>query len=92
MTPSQGLLCGVLLLIALMVYTFWPVKVFASQREKPRLEFLLQRQEPLGESQRELDFDFRAGKFAEAEFQAQRAQLEDEAARIEAEIDPLWQV
>jgi hypothetical protein len=92
MTPLQGLLCGVLLLIALMAYTFWPVKVFASQREKPRLEYLLERREELGESLRELDFDFRTGKFAEVEFQAQRARLEGEAARIEAGIEPLRQV
>jgi hypothetical protein len=89
MTPSQGLLCGVLLLITLMVYTFWPVKVFASQREKPRLEYLLERREELDDSLRELDFDFRAGKFAEADFQAQRTQLEDEAALLMAEIERL---
>jgi hypothetical protein len=91
MTPLQGLLCGVLLLMALMAYTFWPVKAFASQRGKPRLEYLLERREELGESLRELDFDFRTGKFDEAEFQAQRARLKGEAARIEAEIDPLLQ-
>jgi hypothetical protein len=72
-----------------MVYTFWPVKVFASQREKPRLEYLLERREELDDSLRELDFDFRAGKFAEADFQAQRTQLEDEAALLMAEIERL---
>ena len=91
MTPPQGLLCGVLLLIALMVYTFWPVKVFASQREKPRLEYLLERREQLDESLRDLDFDFRAGKFAEAEFQVQRAQLENETAQMLTEIEQLRQ-
>jgi chromosome segregation ATPase len=91
MTPPQGLLCGVLLLMALMVYTFWPVKVFANQREKTRLEYLQERREQLDESLRELDFDFRTGKFAEAEFQAQRAQLGNEAAQIEAEIEQLRQ-
>jgi hypothetical protein len=65
--------------------------LFASQREKPRLEYLLERREQLDESLRDLDFDFRAGKFAEAEFQVQRAQLENETAQMLAEIEQLRQ-
>ena len=38
MTPTQGLIAGVLMLFALIVYTFWPENVFASQREKTRLD------------------------------------------------------
>ena len=41
MSESQGLIAGVFLLLALLVYTFWPENVFASQREKTRLDFLL---------------------------------------------------
>lgn len=91
MTPTLGLICGLLLAFVLIVYTFWPENVFASQREKTRLDYLLERKEQLYENLRDLNFEFRAGKYPEKEFQAQRAQLESEAARLMAEIEILQQ-
>jgi predicted nuclease with TOPRIM domain len=91
MTETQGFLVGVLLLIALLVYTFWPENVFASQREKTRLDYLLERKEQLNENLRDLNFEFRAGKYPEEEFEAQRAQLENETARLLMEIEHLQQ-
>jgi hypothetical protein len=87
MTETMGFVAGVLLLIALLVYTFWPENVFASQREKTRLEYLLERKEQLNENLRDLNFEFKAGKYPEEEFQAQRSQLENETARLMAEIE-----
>ncbi len=89
MTETQGFVAGVLLLIALLVYVFWPEKVFASQLEKTRLEYLLERKEQLNENLRDLNFEFKAGKYPEDEFQTQRTQLENEAARLMAEIEIL---
>lgn len=89
MTETQGLIAGMFLLFALVVYTFWPENVFASQREKTRLDFLLERKEQLYENLRDLNFEFRAGKYPEEDFQVQRAQLEDETAELLAEIDAL---
>jgi hypothetical protein len=89
MTETQGFVAGVLLLIALLVYTFWPENIFASQREKTRLEYLLERKEQLNENLRDLKFEFKAGKYPEEDFQAQRAQLENETARLTAEIEIL---
>jgi hypothetical protein len=89
MTETQGFVAGVLLLIALLVYVFWPEKVFASQLEKTRLEYLLERKEQLNENLRDLNFEFKAGKYPEEEFQTQRTQLENEAARLMAEIEIL---
>jgi predicted nuclease with TOPRIM domain len=91
MTETQGFVAGVLLLIALLVYTFWPENVFASQREKTRLDYLLERKEQLNENLRDLNFEFRAGKYPEEEFEAQRAQLENETARLLVEIEHLQQ-
>ena len=68
MTETQGLIAGVLLLVALFVYTFWPENVFASQREKTRLDYLLERKEQLYENLRDLNFEFRAGKYPEEDF------------------------
>ena len=62
MTPTLGLICGVLLLFVLFVYTFWPENVFASQRQKTRLDYLLERKEQLYENLRDLNFEFKAGQ------------------------------
>jgi hypothetical protein len=89
MTETQGLIAGLLLLFALFVYTFWPENVFASQREKTRLDYLLERKDQLYENLRDLNFEYRAGKYPEEDFVVQRAQLENEAARLLAEIEQL---
>jgi len=91
MTETQGLIAGLFLLFALLVYTFWPENVFASQREKTRLDYLLERKEQLYENLRDLNFEFRAGKYPEEDFEVQRAQLENETAQLLAEIDHLQQ-
>ncbi len=89
MTETQGLLAGALLLVALFLYTFWPENGFASQTEKTRLDFLLERKEQLYENLRDLTFEYRAGKYPDEDFQAQRAILENETAQLLAEIDHL---
>ena len=89
MTTLQGELAGLFLALALLVYTFWPENVFASQREKTRLDYLLERKEQLYENLRDLNFEYRAGKYPEEDFVTQRTQLEDEAAELMAEIDHL---
>jgi hypothetical protein len=91
MTETQGLIAGMLLLIALFLYTFWPENGFASQREKTRLEFLLERKEQLYDNLRDLNFEYRAGKYPEEDFVAQRALLEAETANLLAEIEHLQQ-
>jgi hypothetical protein len=91
MTTLQGELAGLFLALALFVYTFWPENVFASQREKTRLDFLLERKEQLYENLRDLNFEFKAGKYPDEDFQSQRAILENEAAVLLAEIEHLQQ-
>ncbi|MDR3773108.1 MAG: hypothetical protein P4L26_07155 [Terracidiphilus sp.] len=91
MTTLQGELAGIFLALALFVYTFWPENVFASQKEKTRLDYLLERKEQLYENLRDLNFEYKAGKYPEEDFDAQRAQLENEAAVLLAEIEHLQQ-
>jgi len=92
MTETVGLIAGVFLLFALVLYTFWPENGFASQKEKTRLDYLLERKEQLYENLRDLNFEFRAGKYPEEDYQSQRALLEHETARLLAEIDLLQQI
>ncbi|MFZ1938630.1 MAG: hypothetical protein WBA18_22325 [Terracidiphilus sp.] len=89
MTETQGLIAGLILLIALFVYTFWPENAFASQKEKTRLDYLLEQKEQLYENLRDLNFEYRAGKYPEEDFVTQRGLLEKEAAELLAEIDQL---
>jgi hypothetical protein len=91
MNETQGLIAGLFLMFALLVYTFWPENVFASQRQKTQLDYLQERKEQLYENLRDLNFEYRAGKYPEEDFNAQRALLENEAAHLLAEIDHLQQ-
>jgi hypothetical protein len=91
MTETQGLVAGILLTFALLIYTFWPENAFASQREKTRLDYLLERKEQLYENLRDLNFEFRAGKYPDEDYQVQRALLENEAMTLMAEITGLQQ-
>ncbi len=92
MTETQGLVAGLILLVALFLYTFWPENAFASQKEKTRLDYLLEQKEQLYENLRDLNFEYRAGKYPEEDFVSQRGILERETAELLAEIDHLQQV
>ena len=89
MTGTQGLIAGILMAMALAVYTFWPENAFASQRQKTRLVYLLERKEQLYENLRDLNFEYRAGKYPEEDFVHQRSLLENETAELLAEIEHL---
>ena len=89
MTETYGLIAGGILAVAAFVYTFWPENSFASQRQKTRLDYLLERKEQLYENLRDLNFEYKAGKYPEADYAQMRASLEDEAAAILAEIERL---
>ncbi len=92
MTETQGLIVGLILMFALFVYTFWPENAFASQREKSRLDYLLERKDQLYENLRDLNFEFRAGKYPDEDYQVQRAVLENEAMILMEEITTLQQI
>jgi hypothetical protein len=91
MAGTLGLIAGLFLLFALVLYTFWPENGFSSQKEKTRLDYLLERKEQLYENLRDLNFEYKAGKYPEEDFIAQRGLLEHETAELLAEIDHLQQ-
>lgn len=92
MSETLGLVLGCLLGMILFLYTFWPENSFANQRQKTRLDYLEERKEQLYENLRDLNFEYRAGKYPEEDFLAQRAQLEDETAELLAEMEHLNQL
>jgi hypothetical protein len=91
MSETLGLALGCLMGMVLFLYTFWPENAFASQRQKTRLDYLEEQKEQLYENLRDLNFEYRAGKYPEEDFLAQRVQLENETAQLMAEIEHLQQ-
>ena len=85
----QTILAPALLLIACFAYIFWPQPKLAAVIEKTRLDYLRERKEVVYDNLRDLNFEYRAGKYPEDDYAKQRDSLESEAARILTEIDSL---
>jgi hypothetical protein len=86
------LACGALSL-ALFLYVFYdgffPGRQIAVQRVKTRLDFLVEQKAVLYDNLRDLNFEYRAGKYPEEDYAAQRATLEAEAAQVLEEMGRL---
>lgn len=80
--------CG-LLSLALLFYIFVAPMEIERGAQKSRLDFLRERKDSVYENLRDLNFEYKAGKLPEADYQTLRASLEDEAAAILGEIDVL---
>lgn len=74
---------------ALFVFVFYPARETGEGEEKTRLVYLYERKDVIYENLRDLNFEHKAGKFTEADFESMRASLESEAAGVLAEIDRL---
>jgi hypothetical protein len=79
----------VILVLAIFAYVFWPERHSAHQPQKTRLEFLEERKQVVYDNLRDLNFEYRAGKYPEEDYANQRAGLENEAAEVIAEIELL---
>ena len=80
--------CALMTLLVLMYVFYLPGKLRLGP-EKTRLNFLQERREAVYENLRDLNFDYRAGKLPDSDFQNMKGSLEDEAAEILAEIATL---
>ena len=80
--------CG-LLLLGTLFYVFYPERNVEEQHQKTRLEYLRERKEVLYDNLRDLNFEYRAGKYVQEDYAVQQAALENEAAVVLAEIDLL---
>lgn len=76
---------------ALFVFVFYP-STMETGEEKTRLLYLYERKDVIYENLRDLNFEHKAGKFTEADYESMRASLESEAAGVLAEIDRLESV
>jgi len=82
------ILC-VLLTIILFFYVFYMEQEVPAGEEKTRLVYLYERKEVIYDNLRDLNFEYKAGKFPDGDFQAMRSTLEAEAAQVLAEIEHL---
>jgi hypothetical protein len=77
------------LTVALFAYVFWPERNLFTQADKTRVDYLRERKDVIYENLRDLNFEYLAGKYPEADYNEQRRALEDEAARVIAEMEAL---
>jgi hypothetical protein len=82
------LLCA-LITAAALLYVFSVPGGLTTGPEKTRAAFLRERREAVYENLRDLNFEFKAGKLPETDYQAMKNSLEEEAAAILAEISRL---
>jgi len=79
----------VVLSIGCVAYVFWPQRSYVAKHQKTRLEYLRERREVIYENLRDLNFEHKAGKIPEQDFESLRDSLETEAAGVLSEIAQL---
>ncbi len=83
---SFELACCLLFTATVLFYVFYlPGKLYLGP-EKTRASYLRERKEAVYENLRDLNFEYKAGKIPEADYQSMKASLQDEAATLLAEI------
>jgi hypothetical protein len=89
MSPAFAWAAGLLLTGGILFYIFYFQEDVYAAPEKTRLAYLLERKDVVYDNLRDLNFEYKAGKFPETDYQAMKASLELEAANVLAEIDRL---
>jgi len=84
MTVALG--CCILITIAALFYIFSVPGEFSLGPEKTRASYLRERKEAVYENLRDLNFEYKAGKVPDEDYQSLKSSLQDEAATLLAEI------
>jgi hypothetical protein len=79
------LICALIAVSALSYIFYLPGKLHLGV-EKTRVSYLRERQEAVYENLRDLNFEYKAGKLPDADYQSLKSSLEEEAATVLAEI------
>jgi hypothetical protein len=87
--PAWMLFLCAVMAVALFVYTFRAPSDLSKGAEKTRLIYLRERKEQVYENLRDLNFEYKAGKFPQGDYEQMRTSIEDEAAALLAEIERL---
>jgi hypothetical protein len=83
---SVELICALLLTAASLLYIFYlPEKLYLGAK-KTRASYLRERKDAVYENLRDLNFEYRAGKIPDVDYESLKTSLQDEAATLLAEI------
>jgi hypothetical protein len=77
--------CGLVTFGALFYVFYLPGELHLGP-QKSRLAYLRERKEAVYENLRDLNFEYKAGKFPDSDYHTMKASLEEEAASILGEI------
>jgi hypothetical protein len=77
--------CALLFAAALFYVFYLPGKLYLGP-EKTRASYLRERKDAVYENLRDLNFEYKAGKVPDADYQSLKSSLQDEAATLLAEI------
>jgi hypothetical protein len=80
------LLCCMLFALAVVVYVFYLPGSLYLGPEKTRASYLRERKDAVYENLRDLNFEYKAGKVPDADYQSLKTSMQDEAATLLAEI------
>jgi hypothetical protein len=81
-----AVVCCALVTAATLFYVFYlPGKLYLGP-EKTRASYLRERKDAVYENLRDLNFEYKAGKVPDIDYQSLKASLQDEAATLMAEI------
>src|SRR5581483_190195 len=92
MTDPFVIAVCVLFAAAIVFYVFYLPGSLKLGPPKTRAAYLRERRDVVYDNLRDLNFEYKAGKFPEADYQAMKTSLEEEAAAILAEIARLENV
>jgi hypothetical protein len=79
------LICALIAASALFYIFYLPGKLHLGA-EKTRVSYLRERLEAVYETLRDLNFEYKAGKLPDADYQSLKSSLEEEAATVLSEI------
>jgi hypothetical protein len=88
MTAMVWFIC-IFVTVSVLLYVFYLPGTLKLGPQKTRAAYLRERKEVVYENLRDLNFEYKAGKFPEADYRNMKASLEEEAASILAEITHL---
>ncbi len=78
-------ICAIITAASLLYIFYIPASLYLGP-EKTRAAYLRERKDAVYENLRDLNFEYKAGKVPDADYQSLKASLQDEAATLLAEI------
>lgn len=85
MTAMVAFIC-VFVTVSILFYVFYLPGTLKLGPKKSRAAYLRERKDVIYENLRDLNFEYKAGKFPESDYLSMKTSLEDEAAAVLAEI------